>query len=371
VLIEEPLPTDEAVEAILVKLYRGIDESLRSKGKPALPALTDDQKREAVTSVRGLSAFMAEQTFAESIDPAKGLNLAECWTRKRTAFNQIDGVTLEESDGPTFADVRGLAQILKREEAHFAGANPAAVIVRIEEIEKALASSQGDSSGTGQAALGYILDFMQENKATGFVALGPGGSGKSLVSKCLGRQFHRPVVVFDVKATEDKFVGESGRKIRTSLRAIKALAGGKPILFVATCNKLDALPPELKRRFKQGLWFFDLPTADEREAIWKLYLGKFGLKKLAAKASAYAARWTNWTGAEIHNACEQAADEGISIEDAAEYIVPVAEADPEALRKLRTLADERFLSASYAGKYKRPDAPKAAVQADGKRDVDF
>jgi SpoVK/Ycf46/Vps4 family AAA+-type ATPase len=366
VLIDEALPTDEKILAVLDALYTGINRNRASKGKPALPALAEDQRREAVTAVRGLSAFLAEQTFAESIDPESGLNLPECWNRKRIAFNQIDGLTLEESNGPTFDDIRGLSQILKRETAHFAGAGAAAVIVRIEEIEKALAGSQSDSSGTGQASLGYILDFMQENRCTGFVALGPGGSGKSLVSKALGRQFKRPVVIFDVKATEDKFVGESGRKIRNALKALKGLAGGLPILFVATCNRLESLPPELKRRFKQGLWFFDLPTESEREAIWKLYLGKFGLK--GYKAATLAAKWANWTGAEIFNACETASDEGISIDAAAEFVVPVAEADPEALRKLRDLAHDRFLSASAVGKYTKPGTV-AAPAANGGRDL--
>lgn len=358
VLIDDPLPTDDEVQAILDRLYQG--------AKVPFPALDDEQKREAIQSVRGLSAFMAEQTFASSLEKDKGLNLPVCWEKKRAAFNQIDGLTLESDEGPTFDDIRGLEQIRKRQAAHFSGKNASAVIVRIEEIEKALAGATGDSSGTSQAALGYILDFMQEKRCTGFVALGPGGSGKSLVSKALGRTFHRPVVAFDVKGTEDKLVGESGRKIRTALKAIHALAGGRPILFVATCNGVEKLPAELKRRFKQGIWFFDLPTEGEREAIWKLYLGKLGVK---GNAKALAKRFYNWTGAEIFNATEQAADESISIEDAAAYVVPVAEADPERLRQLRNLADGRFLSASVPGPYSIPKAEE--VKVDGSRKIDF
>jgi hypothetical protein len=357
VLIDEALPQDSDIVAILDKLYKG--------AKVPFPALSDDAKREAVTSVRGLSAFMTEQTFSISLEKDKGLNVAECWSRKRVAFNQIPGVTLEGEDGPTFADIRGLTQILKRERAHFAGQNASAVIVRIEEIDKVFAGV-GGTDGTQAAALGYVLDFMEENRCTGFVALGPGGSGKSLVSKALGREFKRPVVTLDLQGTQDKFVGESGRKVRNALKAIKGLAGGQPILFVATCNKLDALPPELKRRFTQGLWYFDLPTAEEREAIWKLYLTKHGVKD---NAKALAARYSNWTGAEIRNAVETAAFEGLTVAEAAEFVVPVAEADPEALRKLRALAHDRFLSASYPGKYRRPDSTEP--QADGARSLDL
>ena len=364
VLIDEPLASDEECLAILDKLYQGAN--------PPFPVLTDEQRREAVTAVRGLSAFMVEQTFAMSLEKGKGLNLDECWSRKRVAFNQTPGLTLEEAAaGPTFKDIEGLAQIQKRERAHFAGKNAAAVIVRIEEIEKAFAGIKSDSSGVSQGVFGYVLDFMEEKRCTGFVALGPGGSGKSLVSKALGREFRRPVVTFDVKALEDKLVGESPRKARNALKAIGALAGGAPVLFVATCNGIDALPPELKRRFTQGLWFFDLPTEAEREAIWKLYLKKHGLSKLVSKALDFAKRWANWTGAEIRNCVETVAFEGVTVDEAAEYVVPVAEADPEALRKLRTLADDRFLSASYPGKYHRPDAPKAQAEADGGRTINL
>lgn len=365
VLIEEPLPNDEQIAAILDRLYSG--------AKEPFPALTDDARREAITSARGLSAFMVEQVFAMSLEKGKGLNVAECWTRKRTAFNQIDGVTLEDTSAmPSFEDIRGLSQILKRERAHFAGSHASAVIVRIEEIEKAFAGLAGDSSGTSQATLKYVLDFMEEKRSTGFVAVGPGGSGKSLVSKALAREFARPCVTLDVKATEDKFVGESGRKIRTALAAIEGLAGGQPILFVATCNKLTSLPPELKRRFTQGLWYFDLPTAEEREAIWTLYLGKLGLKKLVKDAAKLAARFGNWTGAEIRNASETAAYEGIEIDEAAEYVVPVAEADPDALKALRDMAHDRFLNASAPGKYRKP-TPKvqAGAKADGARSIEM
>jgi len=358
VVIDEPLPGDDELSAILDNLFDGVPADV--------PRLDAEGRREALTAVRGLSAFMSEQTFAMSLTKS-GLDLAQVWARKRTAFNQIPGVTLE-AEGPTFKDIEGLSQILARERAHFGGTGAAAVVVRIDEIDKALAGAAlGDTSGTSQAALGYILSTMEDEGWTGFIAVGPGGAGKSLVSKALGREFGRPVVTLDVEGTKGSLVGESGEKIRGALKAIKGLSGGRPVLVVATCNKLDVLPPELRRRFKQGIWFFDLPTADERAAIWKLYTTKHGLKVKAADIPPC----SNWTGAEIRNCVEMAADEGISLKEAAAFIVPVAEADPEGLRKLRVLASDRFLNASAPGKYERPDAT-ATTEPDSKgRKIDL
>jgi len=364
VLLEESLPTPAEREAILAKLYAGA----KRKGDdgepvPAFPALSPEESREAVIASSGLSAFMVEETFSMSLVPEKGLDMKSVWERKKVAFDQIDGLTLE-NEGPTFEDIRGLSQILKRQRKHFEGKNAAAVIVRIDEIEKALAGIGTDTSGTATGALGYLLKAMEDFGWTGFLAVGPGGAGKSLVSKALGREFRRPVVEFDIKGTDDKFVGESGRKMRAALRAIRGLADGRPVLVVGTCNKLDILPPELKRRFKQGIWFFDLPNAEGRDAIWKLYERKHGVKGKRPAAG-------NWTGAEIRNCVEMAADEDMTLIEAAEFIVPVAEADPLALRKLRALAHERFLNADAPGVYLDPDSKRTGALEAGDREVDM
>jgi hypothetical protein len=360
VVIDEPLPTDDELAGIIERIY---DDARRGA---ELPALTPEVRDETVTATRGLSSFMAEQTVAMSLVKGKGIDTAEVWARKRIAFNQTPGVTLDRESGPTFADIEGLAQILARERAHFNGSAPAAVIVRIEEIDKIFgAATAQDTSNTSQAALGYVLDWMQEVGATGFIAVGPGGSGKSLVSKALGREFRRPVVTFDVEATKGGIVGQSGAQMRAALKAIRGLAGDKPTLVVATCNKESALPPELRRRFRQGIWFFDLPTEAERRAIWKLYGKKFGITIKASDLP----EDHNWTGAEILTCVETAAQEGISLKESAAFIVPVAEADPAGLAALREKADGAFLNASAPGKYRKPAAVGAT--GDGRRKMDL
>src|SRR5260370_40088130 len=49
-----------------------------------------------------------------------------------------------------------------------------------------------------------------------------------------------------------------------------------PVFIVATANDVSQLPPELLRKGRfDELFFVDLPTREEREAIWQIQIGKF------------------------------------------------------------------------------------------------
>src|SRR6202142_573058 len=46
-----------------------------------------------------------------------------------------------------------------------------------------------------------------------------------------------------------------------------------PVFVVATANRIDSLPPELLRKGRfDEIFFVDLPTAGEREAIFEIQL---------------------------------------------------------------------------------------------------
>jgi len=75
------------------------------------------------------------------------------------------------------------------------------------------------------------------------------------------------------------------------------------VFVVCTANDVSKLPPEFSRaeRF-DGIFFLDLPSREERQAIWKLYLQKYDLdagQKLPSDEQ--------WTGAEIKSCCRLAA----------------------------------------------------------------
>ena len=56
------------------------------------------------------------------------------------------------------------------------------------------------------------------------------------------------------------------------------------------------------RRFTLGTFFFDLPDAVEREAIWKVYLAKSQFSDAAREHP----NDEGWTGAEIKECCRKA-----------------------------------------------------------------
>jgi SpoVK/Ycf46/Vps4 family AAA+-type ATPase len=67
--------------------------------------------------------------------------------------------------------------------------------------------------------------------------------------------------------------------------------------------------PSPSPRFTLGTFFFDLPTADERETIWRIYLKKYGV-------SGELPNEEGWTGAEIKECCRKAQRLGITLAQA-------------------------------------------------------
>jgi hypothetical protein len=259
------------------------------------------------------------------------------------------------SGAERFDTLGGLEQIKGLLRRILAGRQAPQTIVFLDEIEKALAGATGpvgDSSGVSQDALGCLLSHMQDRGAAGLIFVGPPGTAKSAVAKAAGAEGGIPTLRFDLGATKGSLVGESEQKVRQALKVIDAVSDGRG-LWIATCNKVAVLPPELRRRFKFGTIFFDLPDEDERAAIWRIYRRKYDLPAddpLPADAG--------WTGAEVETCCQLAWQLRIPLREAAGYIVPVSQAAPEAIEELRRQAEGRYLSASSAGVYRRPTPPE-------------
>jgi AAA+ superfamily predicted ATPase len=112
---------------------------------------------------------------------------------------------------------------------------------------------------------------MQDNSASGVIFIGPPGSAKSMVAKAAGTEAGVPTIQLDLGAMRGSLVGQSESQVRSALKVITAVASGKT-LWIATCNSIGNLPPELRLRFTLGTFFFDLPAAAERDRIWNIYL---------------------------------------------------------------------------------------------------
>src|SRR5204862_4179556 len=86
----------------------------------------------------------------------------------------------------------------------------------------------------------------------------------------------------------------------TTNRVIKAILqdmqfNGDGLFFVFTSNDIDQFPDPLIDRC--DVWSFELPTRQEREAIWKIHIAKrkrkpdaFDIPRLAEKTEGYSGR---------------------------------------------------------------------------------
>ncbi len=176
--------------------------------------------------------------------------------------------------GETFADVGGGSNIKRFLEAILKGADPPRLIVFCDEIEKGFAGSGTDLSGVTTEMTGTVLTWMQDRDAEGMILIGPPGTAKSLVRKAAGNTGGIPTIAFDLGAMKSGIVGSSGERLRMALSVIDAVSGGRSH-WLATCNSIGTLPPELRRRFTLGTFFFDLPSPEERDAIWQIYTAKY------------------------------------------------------------------------------------------------
>lgn len=224
-------------------------------------------------------------------------------------------------------------------------------------------------------------------RSRGVLLLGVPGTGKSQFCKALGNETGRPTLVLDVGSLMGSLVGLTEQRTRQALRVAdamtpcvlmldeveKALAGAvasgpsdsgvsarlfgtllswlndheSDVFVVCTANDVSKLPPEFARaeRF-DGIFFLDLPTEEQRQAIWQLYLQQFQLDCQQRRPPD-----TNWTGAEIRACCRLAALLDVPLVHAAQNIVPVATTAAEAVTRLREWATGRCLAADRPGIY--------------------
>jgi SpoVK/Ycf46/Vps4 family AAA+-type ATPase len=114
-------------------------------------------------------------------------------------------------------------------------------------------------------------------------------------------------------------------------------------------NDISKLPPEFARAERLDATFFlDLPGTREKEAIWRMYLDRFGLDASQRKPSD-----RGWTGAEVRACCRLAALLDVPLAEAARNIVPVSVTAGETIERLRTWAAGRCLDAARPGLYRR------------------
>jgi hypothetical protein len=355
VVVEEELPRDAQLQAILTDLHEAYE----------IPTPDDTATRHAIDAGRGLSAFAAETCYAMSM-AGGSLDLDETWRRKIVQVNQTRGLKMERR-AETFASLGGLHNACDMGRALSSGPAPIRAVVLLDEIEKAMGGASTDTSGVAQDAMGVTLAEMENNGYDGLLSVGPPGAGKTQFAKALAGELGVPLLTMDMGAMKGSLVGESQAAVREVWRVIRHVAGDGAFI-IGTCNSLAVLPPELRRRFRSGIMFFDLPTRDERLAIWSVHLKAYRLAIMPAAADDLVGA-DGWTGAEIRNCCERAWKMSLTLERAAKWVVPVMTSDPDKVKALRDQAKGRFTSASYEGTYQGADHVPADAAPRRKRAV--
>ena len=236
----------------------------------------------------------------------------------------------------------------------------------------------------------------------GVLIVGIPGTGKSLISKCIGYEWDMPVLKMDVGSLFGSLVGQSEANIRKAIKTAEALApcvlwidelekgfgnatgGGdsgtsarvfgsflswmqdktSPVFVVATANDVSALPPEMLRKGRfDELFFVDLPSEEDRSEIFDIHLKRFNkpsLKDLGKQSDQYTfaeaiSLTEDFSGAEI----EQVIVDGmfksfgesrdLRLTDLLEAIsrtVPLSSTMEARITKLRKWADGRAVKAN-------------------------
>ena len=346
--LNDPLPEKEELGKIVQELCVAAKSSHED-----FPVPESDQADMITDSVCGLSAFAAEQAVSMAITKA-GIDMEEVWDRKRATIEQTRGLSVWKHT-QTFNEIGGYDAVKEYINGIASGNSAPRVVLFIDEIEKGMAGSQGDTSGVSQDFHGTFLSWTQDIEAAGMIFLGPPGSGKSVMAKAIGNIAQCPTISFDINAMKSGIVGSSGENFRRALDVVQSVGQNK-ILMVATCNGMEALSTELRRRFTLGTFFFDLPDNQERMAIWSIWIKKYDLKKQTLPPC------KGWTGAEIRQCCDIAYRLNRPLADAAKYIVPVFKSAAERIEKIRREASGAFLSASSAGIYEINDGETKKTQ---------
>ena len=346
--MRDPLPDMEQLCSIAENNAKSYSNWREKNGSKEPWSQTKEEIEKAASGMRGLSAFAAEQAAAVTI--FEHGSFGRISTERNAAINAIPGLHVD-AGGVKFNDMRGCERA--REYMHRLCNGPEApeLILRIDEIEKKLSGTAGEkqnAGATGADELQVVLQAMEGYAWSGVIAFGHAGTAKTMWCQAVGPTFGIPSIELDLGSTRSKYVGESEQHIRNAIETVHTI-GGNRVHVMATCNELAGLPPELRRRFTDGIVFFDLPSAEERVDMWQLYSSIYNVPDLSKFPD-----MEGLTGAEIRNICRLAYRMGVTLEEASKDVVPVCKADKEGVQRRRKSAHERYRSASVPGVYRMP-----------------
>ena len=343
VVLEHALPDRAQLERIATELA--------ADNPSDLPTGEDFQR--VLDAAAGLTRYEAEGAFALSITRHNLIRPDTIWELKSQMLKKSGLLSLHRGS-EKFADLGGLDALKS-----FCG--------------RLLRSTARRENSVRPRGVGLVS---------------PPGCGKSAFCKSLGNETGRPTLTLDIGSLMGGIVGQTEQQTRQALRIAdamapcvlfideieKGLAGVSAsgagdsgvsarmfgtlltylndhetdVFVVVTANDISKLPPEFFRseRF-DAVFMIDLPGRQEKNAIWQMYLAKFGLDDQQARPAD-----EQWTGAEIRACCRLAALLDVPLSQAAQNVVPVAITAAESVERLRGWANGRCLGADQPGVYR-------------------
>lgn len=341
VIIDHELPGPDVLGKLVADIYEAVNSRIDDPAAQ-LPAPTPELTAKATDAVSGLSLFEARQVTAMSMTQA-GLDVPALWERKRVAIEQVRGLSVYRG-AELFRDIVGLDAAKAHLRRRMGARIPVGVVVVIDEGSDVFANAEHETSGVKMDQQRALLTDMENNGWPGVIYTGVSGGGKSLLGKAFGNEVGVPTVMLDFGDMEGPHVGESEMMLRQAMRAIKAIGRGHAF-FILTCNSLAGIRPQFQRRFRKGVYFFDVLTPEQRAAMWAHYIRQYELPTQPLPDD------DAWMGAEIRECCLEAWDTGCTLVEAALQILPVARSRGAEIEAMRKEAHGRFKDANKFGDY--------------------
>lgn len=353
-------------------LLQAASNKLLNKG---LVPLTPKQQSTLVSAFRGFTLREITETIAESVKKHNTIKLSEVMEKKVSLIKKT-GVLEYRRPTTKFEDIAGNDTFKDW----------------VNEIQLCLSQEARD--------FGIA-------RPKGYLALGVPGTAKSVMAEAMAAKLQLPLIKFNIAKIMSRYVGDSERNIDKALNLVKscapcvlyvdevekALAGyngsqaggdsgalarvmGAMLEFMAdnkdgvftimTSNDVTKLPPELTRAGRlDAIWYFSLPTQEERKAIFEVHLNKVN-KTVSEEALEEISNLTqDYTGAEIeqivkaslkrafYNKVNNNGSGEITLEDLKEsknLVVPISRSSQEKINALESWAQGRALYANNVHK---------------------
>lgn len=263
------------------ELNNALGETL--KQRPDVAGELDPEMREAIVrAAQGLTLEEFANVMARSISSTGTIDVALVHEGKRQAVERNGNLKWVDAT-VSMDEVGGL------------------------EVAKPWALARGECFSEAAAEFGV-------ETPKGMLLYGVSGCGKSYLAKAIASSWNMPCLIGNLSTMKGGLVGESEANLEAALETAvatapcvlifdeieKAVAGSdtdlsgvgqnmlgilltfmqentKPVFIAATCNNMDSMPPELRRRGRfDEIFFVDLPNRDERRDVWAVHIAKRG-----------------------------------------------------------------------------------------------